>query len=274
MSVAAGLIGGEDAMKGTSLAYGMSGIGAAEQNREASEMMAAAQREALDYMKSVEEVPQFYRTAGTEALGMMYGLGGPEGQAEAVEQFKSSPQYGIQLEGLGQAIASGEESILRNQAMTGGLRSGNTQGALAGLNARLTTQANDRALNQYLGGLGGLAGLQVNPEGIANRMTGIADTISSGNLASYQAMQQGTSNVAGLATTAFSDENLKRNITYICNDKGHAWYAWEWNEKAEEMGLKGKSMGVIAQDVQKYLPEAIGESEGYLTVNYQMLRAA
>jgi hypothetical protein len=45
--------------------------------------------------------------------------------------------------------------------------------------------------------------------------------------------------------------------------------SWEWNENAnKDLGLKGQQSGIIAQEVEKVLPDAIGKIKDYKSVNY------
>ena len=75
--------------------------------------------------------------------------------------------------------------------------------------------------------------------------------------------------------TAFyaSDKRLKDNITPIPNslEKVNALSGntYTWNEKSEKEGL---DIGVIAQEVQEVLPEAVRERDnGYLAVDYHKI---
>jgi hypothetical protein len=87
------------------------------------------------------------------------------------------------------------------------------------------------------------------------------------------------SGATGAATTAgggrgyFSDERLKENITPIgVSENGHKLYTWDWNDKAKELGINDPTTGVIAQEVIKYMPEAISKNtNGYYMVNYGVL---
>ena len=70
-----------------------------------------------------------------------------------------------------------------------------------------------------------------------------------------------------------SDERLKENIKPIGkSENGHNLYTWDWNDKAKELGVNDPTTGVIAQEVKKYMPEAVIEDEnGYYKVNYGVL---
>jgi len=71
----------------------------------------------------------------------------------------------------------------------------------------------------------------------------------------------------------FSDKTLKQNIKPIGTSKnGHKLYTWDWNDKAKELGISDPTTGVIAQEVMKYMPEAvIKDANGYYMVNYGVL---
>jgi hypothetical protein len=78
-----------------------------------------------------------------------------------------------------------------------------------------------------------------------------------------------------------SDKRLKKNIVKIDNAVSKIstlnGITFEWNEKAPkskryELVNNKRSAGVIAQDVQKVLPEAVKEREdGYLAIKYEQL---
>jgi len=74
---------------------------------------------------------------------------------------------------------------------------------------------------------------------------------------------QGYGTYAGLA--AASDVRLKDNITHVDTlPNGIKLYTWEWKEERNE-----PTFGVLAQEVQQVLPEAVIEHpDGYLMVNY------
>ena len=80
---------------------------------------------------------------------------------------------------------------------------------------------------------------------------------------------------AQLATMAMmmSDERLKENIEPIgTSENGHKLYTWDWNDKAKELEVNDPTTGVIAQEVMKYMPEAVTkDANGYYMVNYGVL---
>ena len=93
------------------------------------------------------------------------------------------------------------------------------------------------------------------------------------NQANQAATNQTISTLGAMGMIALSDERLKDGITEIDSalDKVEqlAGVTWEWKPEAEEFGLESVSAGLIAQDVEAVLPEAVttGTSD-YKQVNY------
>ena len=93
----------------------------------------------------------------------------------------------------------------------------------------------------------------------------------------------GAGDVAGFGAEMFalkellpfitSDERLKENIKPIGkSENGHNLYTWDWNDKAKELGVNDPTTGVLAQEVMKYMPEAVIQNDnGYYMVNYGAL---
>ena len=71
-----------------------------------------------------------------------------------------------------------------------------------------------------------------------------------------------------------SDARLKEDIELVSNIGSINFYRWNWNSRAQKvLGLTGASAGVIAQEVAGVLPEIVGRSNGYLSVDYRKLIA-
>lgn len=66
----------------------------------------------------------------------------------------------------------------------------------------------------------------------------------------------------GGSSSIFSDVRLKDNIQILGKVKGIIIAKWKWNIKPFTDGI-----GFIAQNVRNILPEAVGERDGYLTVD-------
>lgn len=249
----------------------------ADAAKEAAQIQADAQREALDYLKETEAIPQQYREDALKQLGSIYGVGGDtSGQQEAIDAAKNSPLYNAILGTQEQ----GEDAILRNQAATGGLRSGDTQSNLYGYNQQLQNKALLDSYNQQVSGISSLAGLPSNANQIASLTQGIGTTTAQGitgaAAAEAQGSQQGFSNLLGLAGTgiaaygAFSDPRLKKNIKYLRSENGVKFYSWDWNEKAEKfLGLKGSDEGVLTNE---HPDCCIKHESGYMMVDYSKIK--
>jgi len=251
---------------------------AADASRAGAATTAGAEREALDYMKEREAIPQQFREGALKGLGGVYGLeGGTGSQQDLIDKAISSPLYQSIMGGK----EAGEESILRNRAMTGGFRSGGTQENLYDYNVQLQNKALLESYNQQLQGLTGLAGLPSNSNQIAQQTSQIGQTLGMGQIAGAQAEQAGTQNMinntmgmANLGIQAygagvnFSDRRLKNNLEKIGEVNGHNWYMWSWNIVANKMGLDGKSEGVLADELVKTNPECIGIKDGFMIVDY------
>lgn len=69
---------------------------------------------------------------------------------------------------------------------------------------------------------------------------------------------------------ALSDIRLKKNVEFIGqNDNGFNIYRWDWNDKANELGEYGSSVGVIAQELlADHSSKVHVDSSGYYAVNY------
>ena len=201
--------------------------------------------------------------------------GAPVGMQGFLDQIKNSPLY--------QAILgtrkAGEEGLLRSASATGGLRSGGVQENMYDLNQRLEERALLESYEEQKRGLAGLAGLPSMAPQIAQATAAPAMTTAQGITAGAQAQQantagmvQGLFDLGGSALIGFCDSRLKKNVRPAGERLGYPWYTWDWNEKAEELGLSGKAEGVMAHEIAEVLPEAVGVGKtGYLLVDYGAL---
>ena len=201
-----------------------------------------------------------------------------------------------------QALArQGEEAMLQQASATGGLRGGNIQAALAQFRPQMLAQA----IEEQYGRLGGLTSLgQLTSQNLAQMgQASAAGTATAGlrtgadiaglmgqqgaaragaELAQGQAFanvlnlpaqflgaQYGaTAGKAGTAMTPglrniFSDIRLKKNIQRIgTRSDGLGVYEFEYTWGG------GRQIGLMAQEVLGIYPDAVGQSGGYLTVDY------
>lgn len=266
---------------------------AGQAGQEAAQVQQGYQQEALDYLRGQDELPSGLRTGALTQMGNIYGVGEGDQQA-AIEKLRQNPMYAA-IMGTQQA---GEESILRNKASTGGLRTGGTQAALG----QYAPQLEQQALMASLGGLLNLSQLPSYASEIAARQAGLGQTeaqgmmaLAGGKLAGREQLRQfaqqerqyghevgmsflggaggggGQSGGSSAGGGMFSDKKLKRFIIKIGTKNGFNIYKWLWSRKAHKLGLTGVGCGVIAQEVQKTNPDAVTESRGYLKVNYKAI---
>lgn len=239
---------------------------AAQGALEGAQISADAQRDALNYLKETERLPQALREGALGVFGGLYGLGDMSTQ-DALSKITGSEMYNQVL----RSRDAGEEAILRNASATGGLRSGNVNDALA----RYNTELEQQAFFQGLQGLQGLAQLPSNANNIAATTAGIGNTLAQGQVAAGQATAAGRGAALSAAIQGgaafFSDSRLKDNIKPAGTRNGLPWYTWTWNSEAEKLGLFGDDEGVMAHEIASIKPEAVRVDRNYLTVDYSAL---
>jgi hypothetical protein len=110
---------------------------------------------------------------------------------------------------------------------------------------------------------GGLAGLGGQTQ---FQQSGYQSQVMPGGPSGMMQGLQAAGSIAGL----FSDIRLKKDIKRVGKlPNGLNIYTWEWTEEAKLLVNKQPTMGVIAQEVQEVLPEAVAtHSDGYLMVDY------
>ena len=178
---------------------------AADASKDASRVAADSQRESLDYLKEVERIPRLFRDEALEGLGGLAGMkidadGNLISDGSTIQQRAlSSPLYTV-----GRDV--GNEAIMRHQAMTGGLRSGNTQDALYRADQALYARSYQNQENL----LRGLSSLPSQAEGIVGLTTGIGQTQAAGILGAGRAEQAGLQGI-GNAITGGIDNYLRYN---------------------------------------------------------------
>lgn len=201
-------------------------------------------------------------------------ISGGQGQQDLIDSAQQSPLYNAIMGG--QQI--GEEAIMRNASMTGGLRSGNVSADLTDYGSQLSNQALLQSYDQQLQGIQGLAQMPLNTNNIAAGIAAPSATTGQGIVAGAQSKQNAnqalTNNLFGLggaAMMAFSDIRLKTNIEQIGRKNGINLYKWDWIEDAEQFGLAGEGQGAMAHEVYETHPEHIIEKDGYIMVDYSAL---
>jgi len=298
--VTAGIVGGSSLLSG--LVQGNAAKqGAKEQTKSAREGIEEQRRQ----FEATKEVFKPYVVAGTEAIGglqpyaqagvgslqqqqALLGLLGPEAQQQAIAQLEQGAGFQAQ-------VRQGEEALLQRASATGGLRGGNIQAALAQFRPQMLQQAIE---DQYgrLGGLTALgqtttqniaqlgqasaagqsaAGLQTGADiagllgiqGAARAGSRLGQGAAASNVLNLPGQFLGMQYGAGVANPGlqgiFSDQRLKKNVARLgTRSDGLGVYEFEY------IWGGGRHIGLMAQEVVNIYPDAIGESGGYMTVDY------
>jgi hypothetical protein len=108
-------------------------------------------------------------------------------------------------------------------------------------------------------------------QGATDLLTGMGNAVTSANLANQSNKSSMFNSLLGAGAQLgsaylFSDERLKENIILIGEENGFPIYQFNYINIPEKTYI-----GVMAQDVEKIVPEAVMESEGYKMVNYDMI---
>lgn len=172
---------------------------AADAQSEASAAGIEEQRRQFDKMV---ELLSPYAKAGTGSLAAqqnILGLGGAAAQQAAISGIEQSPYF--------QSVAQqGENAILQNASATGGLRGGNTQGALAQFRPQLLNQL----VQQQYQNLGGITALGQNSAAQQGN-AGMQSANSIGNLL----QQGGAAQAGGYLGQASAQNQLIGNLTSL-----------------------------------------------------------
>ena len=173
---------------------------AADAQEEASAAGIEEQRRQFD---KLVELLSPYTKAGEGSLSAqqnILGLGGAAAQQAAISGIEQSPYF--------QSVAQqGENAILQNASATGGLRGGNTQGALAQFRPQLLNQLVQQqyqnlggitALGQNAAAQQGNAGMQ-SASNIGNLLQQGGAARAGGYLGQASAINQGLENLGGFA---------------------------------------------------------------------------
>jgi len=148
-------------------------------------------------------------------------------------------------------------------------------------NVSFSTTIADDSHNHIIGNIDGLQAALDAKQATISGGTGV--TVSSNTVSIGQAVAT-NSNVSfatvsatgDIVAYASSDERLKDNIEVISNPiekvqqlKG---VTWDWNDNADELQKSLPNVGVIAQDVEKVLPQLVKDRDnGYKGVDYDKI---
>ena len=184
-----------------------------------------------------------------------------------------TPQFGALKQATEQLFDVARQRALGGVAEGGALTQALTDieaaraGALTGGIGELAQQQQAQALGLATGTTGqALAGL--------GQAGGIQAQIAQAQAAQQAGMKGGLGQLAGGAAAgskiAASDIRLKDNLKRVGElPNGIGLYTWEWNNLAKDLGIDAPNIGVVAQDVMQFIPDAVSEHEdGYLVVDY------
>jgi hypothetical protein len=166
------------------------------------------------------------------------------------------------------ALLTGASALGRGQVQT-------TLGAM-GLSSQLGSAGQQSAMapgNQFMQGFG--AGASTIGQGRSMLQSGLGNILDAQGRAYAASAGQSGLDVGGLLQggaamyTAFSDRRLKQDIELVGRDERTMLPLYEFAYKSDP---SRRFLGVMADEVEAYMPEAVRESEdGYKFVNYAML---
>ncbi len=195
--------------------------------------------------------------AASGGLASLLGLTGGGDQAAAQANFRNTPGYEF-------ARDEGLRGIGAGQASKGLFNSGSTGKAMSKYATGLADQTYNNYLDKLLGagnlGLG--AGQLVQQGGQYSR--GTSTGTSSGDSSSG-----GLGKAIGFGLGLLSDERLKKDIVEIGEHEGLPVYEFRYKWEDEDTVVH---VGVMAQDVAKAMPEALGlPLFDYMRVDYSKI---
>jgi len=246
--------------------------------QQAMEFDTGEARERLAQQAAADAARAFSATQGQTSrglarMGVMPGSGASMAQMNQNALTAASMRSGAMnqsrtmAQDRSNALLTGASALGRGQVQT-------TLGAM-GLSSQLGTAGQQAAMapgSQYMQGLAQGsstvgAGQQMQLSGLGNIMQ------TQGNM--YAASMNQSDPVMGLIGTgigayaALSDRRLKQDIELVGRDERTGLPLYEYAYKSDP---SRRFLGVMADEVEAYMPEAVGESEdGYKFVNYAML---
>lgn len=133
----------------------------------------------------------------------------------------------------------------------------------------LAQAENQRALDLQtkqapISGLNALAGMLSGTSEFYPAQSQASKTVKSGG--GLGGLLDTAASVASVASM-FSDERLKKDIKLVGKENGHNIYKFKYKNDPDNV----EYIGVMAQEVKDIDPSAIGERDGYMTVNYDKI---
>lgn len=232
----------------------ITGQNGADAAMDAANMQAAQFQKVFDLYRPIVE-------AGQQQLA-------PLAQSATVSGFSNN---------IGDILSSGQFGALRQQrqraatqqfAQTGLRRAGAAGARAADIDTDLALQI-ESELNRRRQSI--LSGGQTGIGGASGALQGIGSSLAGGQLGAAQSQAQGTQNmmaIGGALMAAFSDRRLKKNARKIGKIGKADVFAWDWNDLANEIGLDGDSVGLMADQIKKLHPECVITVGGFDMIDY------
>ena len=171
-----------------------------------------------------------------------------------------------QAEQMGWARQMDAVGLGRNMpgASSGAYAGAISAGNAAGANAQSAGQNYLTGANNAAGTIGSGMNMQISGlSSILNSQTQMALEDNSSWLGDLGGLMGGAASMY----TAFSDRKMKENIEQVGKDKRTGLNLYEFNYK----GQPRRWRGVMADEVETYMPEAVSTIKGFKAVNYNML---
>ena len=203
--------------------------------------------------------------AGLQRAQLMGQQGLAQAQAIAPlyqQNYNQALAAAQQQQGVGLGAEQANRQNLQNAAqLFGSIGTNAQQAGLAGAQAQLAAGQTQQQTQQA--GLQALYNQFQQQQGFPYQQAQFLANIAEGTGALSGNATSGTSTTTG-GGGFFSDERLKENIQKVgeTND-GQPIYRYNYK------GDKNTQIGLLAQDVEKHHPEAVGLAGGYKTVNYK-----
>ena len=219
----------------------------------------------------INAAQQLQATLANQSAGLQASIANSRvGQANAQNALQAMlANQGMQLAGSGQRLAAGQQ--LANIGNLGFTQAQDVQSNFqqqGAMQQALQQQLLDAAKQQYAGYTG------AGNESLQNLIAAI-----SGAPIPSSTTQRNTPGLLDVVTSgamlySMSDRRLKTDIKKVGKlGSGLNVYTWKWNDESKDVISKNQpEIGVIAQEVQEVMPEAVVRGDhGYLMVNYGAL---
>jgi hypothetical protein len=203
--------------------------------------------------------------AGLQRAQLMGQQGLAQAQAIAPlyqQNYNQALAAAQQQQGVGLGAEQANRQNLQNAAqLFGNIGTSAQQAGLAGAQAQLAAGQQQQQTQQA--GLQALYNQFQQQQGFPYQQAQFLANIATGTGALSGNASSGTSTTTG-GGGFFSDERLKENIKKV-GETNDGQPIYRYNYKGDQR----TQIGLLAQDVEKDHPEAVGSSQGYKTVDYK-----